>query len=269
MKTILAFIAVLVLLSACRSTRKITTAIAKKDISVATKHENSAADSLAYIQTLLRRVDSNNINFKTFTAKVNIDYKDASNKSYNVNATLRMYKDSALWISANAILGIEALRVLVTKDSVKILDKLNKVYTARSIEYLQDVADMPLDLATMQDLIIGNPIFVDSVVSYGHVPTNTITLLSIGEWFKHLMFLSESNKALLRSKIDDIDPTYNRTADITYLDYDNSKGVMFSTKRRINISGTKKLDIKLDFRQYDLGGSVSFPFNIPKNYKRN
>jgi hypothetical protein len=47
-------------------------------------------------------------------------------KNYDVNATMRMYKDSAIWLSANAVLGIEAMRVLITKDSVKLLNKLDK-----------------------------------------------------------------------------------------------------------------------------------------------
>ena len=75
-----------------------------------------------------------------------------------------MYKDSAIWLSANAILGIEAMRVLITRDSVKLLDKLNKVYTARSVDYLQDLTSLPLDLPTLQDLIIGNAVFVGFTV---------------------------------------------------------------------------------------------------------
>ena len=67
----------------------------------------------------------------------------------------------------NAIFGIEGLRALITRDSVKILDKQNKLYTARSIGYLQEVSALPVNLSTLQDLIIGNAVFVDSnIISY-------------------------------------------------------------------------------------------------------
>ncbi|RYY95867.1 MAG: DUF4292 domain-containing protein [Chitinophagaceae bacterium] len=271
MKQFVSILVFAVLLTACRSTKKIGAAIAKKDttaqqgIGVATSPKS---DSVAFIGRTLGAVRGHHINFTTFTAKVNIDYKDATNKSYNVNAWVRMYKDSAIWISANALLGIEAIRALITKDSVKILDKLNKVYTARSMEYLQDVTDLPLDLPTMQDLLLGNPIYLDSAVAYGRAP-GAVTLLSLGEWFKHLLTLNEGDLTLQHSRIDDLDPTANRTAELDYREYETKKGFPFSTKRRILLSVAKKLDVQLDFKQYEFGGTVSFPFPNTKNYKTN
>src|SRR5688500_13267735 len=154
-----AFVLLILLLSSCRSTRPIQTAISKKDTSAASVLKN---DSIQFIQNTWQQITANHLNFQTFSAKVNIDYSGSDGKKYDVNANLRMYKDSAIWISANAVLGIEAIRVLVTRDSVKFLDKLNKTYTARSVDYLQEVTALPLNLAILQDLLIGNPVFLDS-----------------------------------------------------------------------------------------------------------
>lgn len=259
------------LLASCRSSKKITTAIAKKD-TVQTVRIDSAAknDSLLFIQNTLKGLAANRINYRTFNAKINIDYSDADNKNYDVNAVLRMYKDSAIWISVNAILGIEALRALITKDSVKILDKQNKVYTARSVDYLQEVTELPIDLYTVQNLIIGNPVYLDSnnVVSFSK-GNNTIGLLSLGYWFKNLLTLNENDKTLQRIKLDDADVSRSRTADLTYTDYETKKGPLFATKRRIIFAEKKKLDIRLDFKQYEFDTDVSFPFSIPKNYQYN
>jgi hypothetical protein len=169
----------------------------------------------------------------------------------------------------NALLGIDAMRLFITRDSVKLLDKLNKTYTARSVDYLQEVSALPLDLYTLQDLIIGNPVFLDSnVVSYSN-GNNQVALLSIGEWFKNLITLMESDMSLVHSKLDDADINRNRTADLTYSDYENKKGVPFSTKRRITVAEKTRLDIRMDFKQYDFNQEVSFPFSVPKNYDRN
>jgi hypothetical protein len=271
MKQILTLLCIVLLATACRSTRKIGVAISRKDSAqLAVAQQMGHADSMAYIRKAMERLGANHINFTTFSGKVNIDYKDAANKNYNVNATIRMYKDSAIWISANALLGIEAIRAYITKDSVKILDKLNKVYTARSMQFLQDQTDMPLTLATMQDLILGNPIFVETASTYARNTTlGTVTLLSTGSWFKHLMTLNDADMTIAHSKIDDIDKAMGRTADITYDSYETKNGLPFSTKRQMLLSEEKKLNVKLDFRQYEFGVPVSFPFNVPKNYKRN
>jgi len=267
MKRSLVLLFSIALLASCRSTRKIQTAISKKDtVSTVDIKKN---DTVALINDALRQVDSNQIDFRTFSAKVGIDYQGSDGKKYDVNAVIRMYKDSAIWISANAILGIEAMRVYITRDSVKLLDKLNKNYTARSVDYLQDVTALPLDLKTLQDLIIGNAVFLDSnVVAYSN-SNGVVSLLSVGQWFKNLLTLTEGDKTLMHSKLDDADITKNRTADLTYSDYENKKGKPFSTKRRITIAEKKRLDIKLDFKQYDFNQEVSFPFSVPKNYDRN
>jgi hypothetical protein len=260
---------VLIIMTSCRSTKKIGTAIAKKDTTQSVAISDARKDSLTFIQNTLQAINANKIDFTTFTAKVNIDYRDAADKNYDVNATVRMYKDSAIWISANAILGIEALRALITKDSVKIIDKLNKTYSARSVDYLQEVTALPLDLPTIQNLLLGNPVFLDSnVVSYNRAE-NGIALLCLGQWFKHLLTIGENDKLLQHSKLDDINIARSRTADLTYSDYENKKGFSFATKRRILVSEKKKLDIKLDFKQYERNGEVSFPFSIPKNYQHN
>lgn len=264
--------AVAALMVSCKPTRKIQTAIAKKDTAAAPVAVNNARlDSMAFIDRTLAAIDSNRITFTTFTSKINVDYRDADDKNYsNVNANLRMYKDSAIWVSVNAVLGIEGLRVLITRDSVKILDKLNKLYTARSVDYLQEVTALPLNLSILQDLFVGNPVFLDSnnVVSYSRAD-NAVALLSVGRWFKNLLIVNESDQTLQRSKLDDADVSRNRTADLTYSDYENKAGVPFATKRHITVAEKKKLDVKLDFKQYAFNEGVSFPFSIPKNFKPN
>jgi hypothetical protein len=267
----LLFTAAICFFCSCRSTKKIQTAIAQIDTVavVVVPIDNSGKDSIDFIKENYNKVQSNRINFTTFAAKIDIDYEDANGKKYNVNAHLRMYKDSVIWISITAILGIEGLRAYITPDSVKLLDKQNKIYIARSVSYLQEVTALPLGLLSLQDLLMGNPVFLDSnIVSYTKSP-NTISLLSTGSFFKNLFTISEMDKLILSSKLDDIDELRNRTCYLTYDDYENKKGTNFSTKRTISVSEKGKLDIKLDFKQYDFNETLSFPFNIPKSYKRN
>lgn len=230
--------------------------------------DNAKVDSAVFIKETYHGILANHIDFTSFSAKLNIDYIDADDKKYNVNATLRMYKDSTLWISVNAIFGIEGLRALITKDSIKILDKQNKLYTRRSISYLQEVSALPVDLHTLQDLLIGNAVFLDSnIVSYSK-SENSISLLSIGKIFKNLITLNEDH-LVQRAKLDDIDELRNRTGDLTYGDYENKRGVNFAKTRKITIAEKKKLDIRLEFKQYNFNEELTFPFSIPKNYKTN
>ncbi len=96
-----------------------------------------------------------------------------------------------------------------------------------------------------------------------------MSLLSISEWFRNLLTVNIKDKSLQRSKLTDSDIVRNRTADLTYSDYETKKNFTFPTKRRISISEKKKLDIKLEYKQFVFNEEVNFPFSVPKNYKRN
>jgi uncharacterized protein YcfL len=271
MKQLLFILIIIVLVASCRSTKNIQTAINKKDTVavVTTPVVNAHEDSMAVIKQNYNMVLAHHINFNTFSAKIDVDYEDQDGKNYNVTAHVRMYKDSVIWISITAILGIEGLRAYITKDSVRLINKQDKTYSVRAVSYLQDVTALPLDLSSLQDLLLGNPVFLDSnVVSYSRTG-NTISLLSNGELFKQLLTIDMNNKLPLSSKLDDIDEMRNRTCYLTYDDYEDKKGVNFSTRRSISVSEKKKLDIHLNYKQYDFNETLSFPFSIPKNYKRN
>ena len=269
LRIIIPAILFIALLASCRSTRKIQTAIIKKDTTITAVSGNAHEDSIQFIRGAYDDILKNHIDFKSFSAKINIDYVDADDKNYNVNANLRMYKDSTIWISITAIFGIEGLRIYITKDSVKILDKQNKLYTGRSVSYLQEVAKLPLTLSVLQDLLIGNPVYLDSnVVSYSRYDDH-LSLLSLGSLFRNLITVSSNTKLVERSKLDDVDITRSRTCDLTYSDYENKNGINFATVRKITIAEKKKLDVRMEFKQYDFNPALTFPFSIPKNYKRN
>jgi hypothetical protein len=259
---------IILLVVSCKPTKKIQTAIIRKDTVTVTSTDHAREDSIRFIKATYHTIQANHIDYTTFSAKIDVDYVDADDKRYNVNAFVRMYRDSVIWVDIHAFLGVDALKAIITKDSVKILDKQNKLYTARSIEYLQDVSQLAVDLPTLQDLLIGNAIFLDSnIVSYSKFD-NSVSLLSIGKTFKNLVTLNGDN-LLLRIKLDDLDQLRNRTGDLTYDNYENKLGVNFSRTRKITFAEKKKLDLRLDFKQYNFNEGLTFPFSIPKNYKRN
>lgn len=257
------------LITSCRSTRKIQTAIATKKDTVEVKQTNDPhEDSIRFIKENYNQLLSNRIEFQTFSAKVNTDYQGSDGKKYDVNVFIRMKKDSLIWISVNGALGIEGMRVLIDKDSVRILNKLDKEYQVRSLSYLQEVAALPLDLRTVQEIIIGNPVFLDSnIVSYS-LDGNTISLLSEGQWFRHLISMNNNDHLVIHSKLDDVDVMRNRTCFLNYSDYETKDGRKFSTNRTISVTEKTKLDVKLNFKQYAFNETLSYPFSVPKNYKR-
>ena len=256
-------------ISSCRSTKKLQTAISRKDTQlVVTPAPVDSVDSLNGASDVLKSLARNKINFTTFSAKIKVQYEDYKGKQPDFNAFVRLYKDSVLWISINAtFLSIEAFRILITKDTIIILNKLNKQVEYHSFNYIEDIAHIPLTFSTLQDIVIGNPVYVgDSIVSFRQTE-NHILLGTVGEFFKDLLTISADNNLLERSKLDDVDVGQNRTADLSYGGYEKNNGFYFATYREITVAEKTKVDINLNFKQYDFNKELSFPFNIPRNYK--
>src|SRR5581483_11634095 len=229
--------------------------------------DHQAADSLLFINTIRDSIRKNDIDFQTFSAKIKVHFEGNDGTRNDVNAFVRLKKDSVLWVNINVLLGIDAFRVLITPDSVKVVDKLKKTVTLRSVNSLQELTGIPLTFKELQALIIGNSMFLNGTISAYKKSDKTISLTILGSVFKHLLTVSNDDYSLQHSKLDDVDAKQSRTADITYGDYQSKNGVRFATYRRITVSENAKLDIEMEYKQFDFNGDLSFPFNIPKNYK--
>jgi len=273
-KLIIISIAVIAILStqSCHTTKHIINkAIAPKDTTVNIIPVNtSAADSIKILQETMAKLKSHYIDYKTFNAKIKVQYEDANGKKPDVTAVVRIVKDSAIWVSLSAtILNIEVYRMLITRDSVILMNIQDKEVQYRSLDYLQDVTQIPFDYKTIQDILIGNPIFLDSsaIVSYKKADTK-ILISTLGQFFKNLLTISADNDVLLHSKLDDVDVSRNRTADITYDDFESKDGITFSTYREITVSEKNRLDIRMNYKSYEFNKDLSVTFKVPKNYKR-
>lgn len=264
---VLALIALAIAATGCRATRKINAVIAPKD-STRIPVNDPHADSIKLIQGLLSGINNNHIDFNTFSGKIKVDYWDKDGKGPDLTVFVRIKKDSAIWLSVNAtVFSYEAFRVLITPDSVKLINKKDKIVQLRASNYLVEVAHLPFNFQGLQDLIIGNPVFLDQANIVSYKKDNSVTsLLSIGDIFKNLLTIGNDDFLVRNAKLDDVDPNRNRTASIAYSNYNGSGGKPFATFRKINLVEKNKIDVELDFKQFSFNESLNFPFSIPKNY---
>ncbi len=253
---------------ACRSTKKLQTAINKKD-TITVSNIPLPADSINPAIAFFDSFKKNIIPFETFSAKVKVQYEDRNGKQPDVNAFIRMKKDSVIWVSISAtFLNIEAFRILITPNSISILNKLDKTFEDHPLDYLENVSHIPLSFSTLQNLLIGNPIYVgDSILSFKK-SENYFLISTVDSLFKNLLTIASDNQRLEKSKLDDKDVTQNRTADLYYSDYENANNFPFSTYRQIMVTEKSSVSISLDFKQYEFNKELSYPYNIPKNYKK-
>jgi len=260
-------LAISLVLFACKSTRTIQSAINTRVDSTAIVLAAARADSIEFIKDQYDSLLSQRIDYNSFSGKIDLDYEESDGKKLNVNAQVRIKCDSVIWLSLTAIFGIEGVRACITPDSVKLMNKQDKTYLVRPISYLQELTSLPLDLRSLQDLLVGNPVFLDSNFQQYSRGSGLISLQGNNDLFRKLLTIGESDKLMSSYKLDDLNASRPRTSYLTYGDYENKLGAWFARRRTVQVSEKKIFLVKLNYKQYAFNETLSFPFVVPKNYK--
>jgi hypothetical protein len=106
---------------------------------------------------LLDKIYQNETRFETLSAKFSADLKTGGNNTA-FKASLRIRKDSAIWMSISPALGIEVARVLITKDSVFFMNRINGTYFEGDFSYFSNLLNTEVDYPLLEALLVGNAI---------------------------------------------------------------------------------------------------------------
>ena len=126
----------------------------KKEIAVVTTVKEIDTKSPAY---LLEKMYQNETKFETLSAKFSAELSTGGNNTF-FKTTLRIRKDSAIWMSISPALGIEVARVLITKDSVFFMNRINETYFAGDFSYFSNLLNTEVDYELLEALLVGNAI---------------------------------------------------------------------------------------------------------------
>ncbi|MBC5775646.1 DUF4292 domain-containing protein [Pontibacter sp. KCTC 32443] len=101
------------------------------------------------------RVSVKNIEFNYLTAKGQLKLEDKG-ETTSSGYTLRIKKDSVIWVSVQPGLGIEAARLKVTQDSVHLINRIHKEYLATDYSFLSDKFQVNMNYEVLQAILLGN-----------------------------------------------------------------------------------------------------------------
>jgi hypothetical protein len=252
---LLAFLgAVLVSFSACK-TRKLVVAppVVKVDTLNTRKGETL---------TLLKR---QNVNYITLSmkGKAQLNMGGAEN---NVSVNIRMQKDKKIWMSVTAIAGIEIARVLITPDSLLVLNRLQGVALQKPFNYIHTYANREINFKLLQDLLTGNAP-EDFINDTAELDFNngvwqlkgTKNNLGFQLLFNTLLKAAETNISHVRAA---------QRLKVSYGNYQKVNENLFPSSMQLNSSsGTKKVDITFDFSKIESNVALDFPFTVPKRFE--
>lgn len=216
---------------------------------------------------LMEQMVRQQVNAEWFEGRAKVGYSDEY-VSMGVSTTIRMRKDSALWLSIKK-LGFEAARVLITTDSVYVLDRINNQYGVQSFEWLEKQFSIPASLHTLQMIFLGNPVFFNTKDLRSEVVQTAYRLFHQGENIESTYWLDGGDLQLKQMSFND--QRYQRSFDYQLMEYQTTADKQkFSYFRNLEIdsreTGRAKLEIR--FSEIELNVPKSIRFDIPKRYTR-
>lgn len=272
MKQLTSFIFFILLFAACTTSKKvqvIKNALSKNDtMQYQIVSNKSIIDSGALVRQIIEKIEHTKMDFVTMNARLKVDYETIKNAdSYIANVSMK--KDSAIFLTVRGAMGVIGLKALINKDSVVIIYPLEKKTVSRPFSYLQEVAKIPFTFSTIQDLILGNPIFMDSIgITSYKMYDSKLQVSLLGNIFKNLISLNEDNSRILHFKLDDVDVNLHRTCDISYRDHTLVNQFQFPLYRDIAISAQSRLEIHLEVKEFNFNEPLKYTFAIPKPGRR-
>ena len=235
-------------------------------------------------KTLSNNIKENEFGFTWVNAKANVETLiDGKEESFDIRVKIK--KDSAILVSIQYLLGLEVAKILITKDSVKLVNYIQKNYFVGDFNYINDLLNTELDFNVLQAVLFGNSaeFYEDDDLKLKPIidRENCRYLLSTERKRKlkklqttgtelkkalQILTLSPENYKILKNEF--IDPGTNRTFIANYKNFIQKDSVYAPFNVDIDIYAEKKANIKIEYVRIEKNTPQKISINIPNKYDR-
>ena len=212
-----------------------------------------------------------NTTFTFLNAKGKAQINLKGNKQ-GANLALRMRRDSIIWVSAS-LAGIEGVRAVLTRDSVRVINRLEKTYFSGGYDYLSKLLNVPVSFAQMQALLLGD---------YLPAPTGTTPTVATEEAGRQRVTypladvvierLLQSGGRVQQLRVTDAATKRNLTVDYTdFRPLEEQAAMPFAHATFIQAQQPEAgvATAAINYTKVNAGRErLAFPFSVPKGYKR-
>lgn len=230
---------------------------------------------------LMNKLKEHELKFQEFSAKFNVLY-EVDGKTTNVSGNLRIYHDSIIWISITPALGIEAVRFMLTPDSIKYINRINNTYFLRDFVYINQLLNKTLDYDMAQAFLLGNDFSLyesnsfKASVENQEYKLNTIDRQKLRRYVRRSeddisipiqsIWLDPESFKISRVLLKEAERD-SRKFEATYGEFVNVEGKLIPSSLDFKVETDKqKIRIKIGYSKIQLNQEQTYPFRIPESY---
>lgn len=232
---------------------------------------------------LFNKLKENELKFKFLVLKGDINSEiDKESNSFSFN--MRIKKDTLIWVSISPALGIEALRVMITPDSIWVMNRINKEYFKTTYEYVNQIMSSTFDFDMLQAFLVGNDFeYYDNTAFKASLEFSNYELSTIGrrklrryietsnnmklyKLLKQKITLSPDNFKILKQTIEEKDT--DRKLEVKYSDFESYNNQFYAKTLKCEVNSNKKMNLDISYEKIEVVDTLEFPFTIPSKYNK-
>ena len=214
-------------------------------------------------------VNIEEIDFDYFQSKTKIRYSEGD-KQVNGNAHIRIRKDSLIWISVSPSIGIEATRVMISKDTALVINRIDKEFYVFNFDEISRYFNFKVDYDMIQSILLGN--LIRSIDNDTQVAkeNNYFLLKQKSGPLDIESFVLVDNKKIETVLINEVATSNFMT--LKYSEFKDVGAYLFAKICLINLTykaskGPLVTSINLQHNKAEIVDKpLKFPFNIPTKY---
>jgi hypothetical protein len=163
--------------------------------------------------------------------------------------------------------SIEGVRVLITPDSVKIIDRMNGEYSAEPYEALRRKYQIPLSFQGLQALLLGNPVFF-SRESEMSLDSGLYVLQQQSENLEARYKLDQASLLLREFFVNDAQSKRSlRMMSANYQSLEDKQNFSYFRSLKLASPDIGQMNVNIEFTKVEVNVPQKMDFNVPEQYR--
>jgi len=230
---------------------------------------------------LFGRLKERELKFTWFNARYSADYQNG-NRKHSFSGQIRIKKDTLIWLSLS-VMGLEGMRLMITQDSIKYINRLNNTYLIGDWYDLNKFLNTSIEYDILQSFLIGNDIsFYEEGKFKATIDKDEYKLVAAArqKMKKHIRKQEDELKVFVQNiwlnpetfKITRADVKEIRKANIkldaTYSSFETIGDQLFPREMTYLITAENRIHVAVVFSRININKTLKFPFRIPSSFTR-
>lgn len=220
--------------------------------------------------TLTREeIKINEVEFEFLSIKSKINFEEAGNTK-NATALIRMKKDSVIWFNLSGTLGVQGMRGLLTHDSIRMVNRVDKEYYSMSYDQLSKEFNFDIDYRLIQAMILGEmPVDQQNTESITEEGGRFIIHQAVGNKYID-NYINTNTRKVTEVSVTEVDT--ENSLKLLYGDFREIDSHLFPFSSFVSLIHTNEfgeLETKVTINHGKVSFSdkaLSFPYSVPKKY---